>query len=404
MNTVPVQRRVSDLDVLRGVAIFGMFSVNMTAEVFWFDLFGDLPRGSTDHLVLSFIELFGSGNFITIFSFLFGVGFYVQSERRIAGGHKVPTFWLRRLGGLLVIGLIANACTLQAWILVDYAMFGLGLLLFYKLSPRWLFVAAMACILIPKIYGTVIPAYWPDPQGDLATDSAVQYATSDSPDYIRRYGGFLEISRMTLGHLWSAFTNWRYYLGDLDLLGLMLLGLYVGRIGAIWNGDRRRAVAKQLLPWLFGIGFSALAIWLIMSEFDSGDEFSPSYGVILSFLYWPAAKPVLGLGYAAAIFLLVDKDSWRRFFALFEPIGRMALTNYLFTCFVQALLNYQWGFGLYSEYFPAVGLFVAVACLPLQIVASRWWLDNFALGPFEWLWRSWTYRRLLPIRQQEFSS
>ena len=35
----------------------------------------------------------------------------------------------------------------------------------------------------------------------------------------------------------------------------------------------------------------------------------------------------------------------------------------------------------------------------LQVVLSVWWIERFRFGPVEWLWRSLTYGRLLPITQ-----
>ena len=67
------------LDVLRGAAIFGMFTVNMTADVFWSDSFSDLSPGSADTISLVLVNLFTNGKFITIFSFLFGIGFYITA-------------------------------------------------------------------------------------------------------------------------------------------------------------------------------------------------------------------------------------------------------------------------------------------------------------------------------------
>ena len=75
MSLSPTTEHAEILDVLRGFAIFGMFTVNMTADALWNDTFGDLPRWSADFLAMFFVNLFTNGKFVTIFSFLFGVGF-----------------------------------------------------------------------------------------------------------------------------------------------------------------------------------------------------------------------------------------------------------------------------------------------------------------------------------------
>ena len=50
MSLSPVTQRTEVLDVLRGFAIFGMFTVNMTADALWNDTFGELePWSGTVH-------------------------------------------------------------------------------------------------------------------------------------------------------------------------------------------------------------------------------------------------------------------------------------------------------------------------------------------------------------------
>ena len=42
-----------------------------------------------------------------------------------------------------------------------------------------------------------------------------------------------------------AFSDWRYYASELRLLGIMLLGLYVARRGAVWDPDVRRSTGEE---------------------------------------------------------------------------------------------------------------------------------------------------------------
>jgi len=393
----PTDQRVELLDILRGIAIFGMFTVNMTADIWWADSYSELQPGSADFVSLVLVNLFTNGKFITIFSFLFGIGFYVQSERRIADDATVAPFWLRRLSGLLLIGLVANALTVPAGILVDYALFGLGLLLFFRMSPRSILIAAVSCFVIGRLYSSIISTYWPPIETNVPV---VLDAIHKSADLVHRGGSFLEISGRNLVHLWEEMTQWQYYAADLDILGLMLLGLYVGRRGAIWDRVIQVRTARKALPWLLGIGFFGCATWVAMENFGLGDESSIHHSVVSGLMAWPIGMPVLGLGYAAAITLLVGNEKWRRRLAAFAPIGRTALTNYLFTAFVVAFVSFQWGLGLFGQVFPTAGLLIVAALLPVQMLASRWWLGRFAYGPFEWLWRIWTYRRVPPIRRQ----
>jgi len=46
------------------------------------------------------------------------------------------------------------------------------------------------------------------------------------------------------------------------------------------------------------------------------------------------------------------------------------------------------------------GIVLTVIIFVMQILFSRWCLNHFQFGPFEWLWRSLTYFKLLPIKKQ----
>jgi hypothetical protein len=81
----------------------------------------------------------------------------------------------------------------------------------------------------------------------------------------------------------------------------------------------------------------------------------------------------------------------------------MALTNYLAQSIVCGLVFYGFGLGWYGRVtgYPLYGVVGAVWCL--EIAWSLWWLRRFQIGPFEWAWRSLTYRRwqAAPIHRKE---
>lgn len=142
----------------------------------------------------------------------------------------------------------------------------------------------------------------------------------------------------------------------------MLLGLYLARHGAIRDGEVCNSIARKALPWLLGVG-------------------------------------LIG----ALIFVLMQRQVWQRWLAPFAAVGRFALTNYLITCFVYAVVFLPWGFGLYNILMPFEGLVMVLLVFPLQMMASRWWISRFRFGPCEWMWRSMTYGRLPAVRLHRIS-
>ena len=76
--------------------------------------------------------------------------------------------------------------------------------------------------------------------------------------------------------------------------------------------------------------------------------------------------------------------------------GRMALTNYLLQIAALDLLFSGYALGL-GQIRPVVGL-RRPGCFAVECAFSSAWLARFRLGPAEWLWRSLTYGRMQPMR------
>jgi hypothetical protein len=92
--------RVEALDVLRGVALFGVLTVNLVT-IFRLSLFQEFLHGPEDAWARA-VSLGLEFKAVTLFSLLFGIGLEAQRER-IDGFHR---YILRRLVFLLVIGLV----------------------------------------------------------------------------------------------------------------------------------------------------------------------------------------------------------------------------------------------------------------------------------------------------------
>jgi len=76
----------------------------------------------------------------------------------------------------------------------------------------------------------------------------------------------------------------------------------------------------------------------------------------------------------------------------------MALTNYLMQSILATFIFYGHGLGLFGTVGRAEQWGYILGIWILQILGSKWWLDRFKFGPFEWLWRSLTYWKLQAIK------
>jgi uncharacterized membrane protein YeiB len=102
MKTEINNNRIDILDYLRGFALIGILLVNAP-----FLLKMDSPSpNSIDASYQRFLYLFVEGRFFTIFTFLFGIGFYIFITRAKAKNYNAYLLFIRRLVVLLAIGCI----------------------------------------------------------------------------------------------------------------------------------------------------------------------------------------------------------------------------------------------------------------------------------------------------------
>ena len=148
-NLTPVaqQERIQTIDILRAFALFGVVVANFTVDNQDVSP-ADGRTGFFDQLVYWPIRFFIDDKAMSMYCFLFGLGFAIQllraEERKIS---FVFTF-IRRMIVLFIIGVIAS-CLSAETIPHEYAMVGLLLLIFYKIPWKFLPVLALLCVLVP---------------------------------------------------------------------------------------------------------------------------------------------------------------------------------------------------------------------------------------------------------------
>ncbi|MGO4551804.1 DUF418 domain-containing protein [Lysobacter sp. 2RAF19] len=140
--------RITTLDVIRGVALFGILLMNVeffNRPISQLDI--GLPGGITgiDFWAGWFVHVFIRSKFWTMFSLLFGMGFAVMLGRAQAAGRPFLAPYVRRTLALALFGFLHCVFLWNGDILFDYAMAAAFLLIVFHARPKvLLWVAGIA--------------------------------------------------------------------------------------------------------------------------------------------------------------------------------------------------------------------------------------------------------------------
>ncbi|MEM6642585.1 MAG: DUF418 domain-containing protein, partial [Bacteroidota bacterium] len=175
------------------------------------------------------------------------------------------------------------------------------------------------------------------------------------------------------------------------VLALFLLGFYLAKGKWLTDIQQRQKQLKKILFWGLAIGIPCNLILAHVMETDAYYSLAPS-GIVEPIVY-AFGVPALGLAYACMVVLAYQGTRLRQALKVLAPLGRMALTNYLFQSLICCLLFQSYGFGLFGVVNPLFFTLIGLSILIIQIIYSNWWLSKYQYGPAEWLWRSLTYGR-----------
>ena len=109
----------------------------------------------------------------------------------------------------------------------------------------------------------------------------------------------------------------------------------------------------------------------------------------------------LALFYMGILRLIYKKKTGRKLLHIFVPLGRMALTCYILQTVLCIYTFYGLGFGLFAQLPLYQVYFIALAMLVIQVVFCKLWLSRYYFGPIEWVWRSLSYGKRIPLKIEE---
>jgi uncharacterized protein len=403
ITPVSTSERQVILDVLRGIALSGICLANYSEfSLYTFqpkEVVEAMPTAGIDRIVKFLQYLFIDGKFYSLFSLLFGIGFSIIMSNAVKKGANGMKIFYRRMTVLMFIGLFHLLFLWAGDILILYAATGLLLPLFRNISNKKLILFSVALLLFPIVVDAFVTVFsW---NLSAPVIRATQYfhsrfgITDDNfPVWLAEGKSYADILKFNLA---GAFIRMQEFIEGnriFKVLGLFLLGLYIGRNGIYANLNDRRKSLKQLMRYGLIIGFPAS----ILYAYEATN--AHPFGLIAHSAIYAISVVPLSLAYTSGICLWFLKNKERKMFSILAPSGRMALTNYIAQSVFGIIIFYGTGFALGATTGLVWVELIAAGIFLFQALYSYIWLRYFQFGPLEWCWRMLTYGKRLKLMKQ----
>ncbi|MFE8698328.1 DUF418 domain-containing protein [Cytobacillus sp. FJAT-53684] len=340
MKKTITNNRIDELDYIRGFALMGIILVNILSLL---DIKIPEPN-SVDANYQRFLYFFVEGRFYSIFSFLFGVGFYLFITRANAKGRNGYVLFLRRVVAMLAFGIL-HSLYHPGEALMVYAIVGFILLPFYKVNRHINLAISVILLIMFAILGIKI-----------------------------------------------ALT-----------LPLILLGLTCGQYQVFENLKEKTKQLVLFTAFMFllsGVGLYIQYLNTPDQPFQAMILYSEEGAVdqVSKFLQIGVTNgPIISAFYIGFLLLLLQSKMVQTILSPLKYYGRMAFTNYIGQTVFILLAGQLFHFTANLTYIQT--LYVCIAIYALQMIFSVVWLRFFKMGPLEWIWRIITYWQAVPLRK-----
>ncbi len=398
----PVER-IIDLDIMRGIALFGILVVNLylfSNPIAILGADGGLWHQWYNDAYLFFSRVFFEGKFITLFSFLFGLGFYIFTERLKLKELPVRIVFFRRMLLLFAFGMLHSTFFWAGDILAPYAIAGIFIMLFLyrkdKTIKIWMVIIIGLFLLLFSLL--VLFIMWGMSMPDVAEGIKEGFAEANDEflDMLARgyavyaTGSFAEMMayrREEIAFVWMGM--FITPMGIPYIIAIFLLGFLIGRKGLL---DNPKLLRTMLIPrrWKFLIWGLALST-IYATTYLYQDPIIFDGWLLLQMASIMFGSPLLMLGYCGFILHWLEEQKATELLKRFAPVGRMALTNYILQTVICTIIFYAYGLGLMGKYPPIFILPLAIAIFALQVYFSEWYFKKYKMGPLERIWRMGTY-------------
>ncbi len=421
-----VSSRIDALDALRGLAVLGIFVINIIGfglpEIAFNNPKAAGGEGVLNFGLWTFTTVFIEGSMRGLFSLMFGAGMVLFTARAAYpdGPIRIADLFYRRTTWLIIFGLIhAFFLLMPGDILLIYGIAGLFLFPFRILSPRKL--AALAFVFLAGLTLLSLAEEWEETELGLQAaaieeraDAGAELSATEEQtlaEWEKAYDAnwpaqeeldaqiasrtgspeAVFLSNASIVAMYNSIGDLLWWVSDAFMMMLFGMALYKWRV---ITSERSLSfyAAMALVGYGIGLGFR---IWAVAGRWEA--DFSPMLWA------WGAFDQVgrvaMTFGHIGFFFVLWKFAASTLPMRALTAAGRMALTNYIGQTVIANLIFTGVGLGLYGA-LDRICIYAIMAAIWLaQLIFSMWWLARFRFGPLEWGWRSLTYWRKQPLRK-----
>jgi uncharacterized protein len=420
--------RIQSIDVMRGIVLFGilLMNINMMALAHAYED-PTISGGASGWNLYTWIttNLLFEGTMRALFSLLFGAGMFIFLDRleKKGAGIKAADIYFRRILWLMLFGIIhAYLLLWKGEILFSYSVMGLLVYSFRNLAPKKLIIITVALFSISTIwnyadYKTTVSFMenvemakqfksegkvltneleeaakeWDEMQKERTAEAITEYNINMRQDYFSVVA-FLAPKNLELARKYTfRYDPW-------DILSMMLLGIAFFKLKILSAVKSFRFYAIMML-----IGY---AVGLSINYYEVTSIIDNNFSLLSmskTAITYDLGRVFVSLGHIGLIMLFCKFPILEVLKKALAAVGKMALTNYIMHSVFALFIFTGAGFGLFGEFQRHELLYVVFAIWIFQLIASPLWLQYFAFGPLEWLWRNLSYNKRHALRKKRSS-
>lgn len=262
-------QRIGVLDVLRGIALLGMFLVH-------FNDAAAATQSAIGAIYQRIVVVFFEERFWTMFGILFGIGFAVQFGRAEARSEAFAARYIRRLLALAFFGVVGHL-VFGYHVLLEYAMWGVPLLLVRRWPVRRLVIALVISAASWSMYSIARTSVCVARRGETACRAAIDADVAQARAFRetntreQHSPNYRDVVAARLRHM-AWFYLQPYSFLPVNTFTLFLLGVIAFRLGLLDRPQDHRTVIVSLT--VFGAAAWATEEWLMVTA-GSGSANGP---------------------------------------------------------------------------------------------------------------------------------